>query len=205
MDTILENGNYRVTAQRTTFDREDIPLIVREEILLHRFDTEEWDLFWESNILKEIPTNNIVRAANRHDLDSLQFWLDINSPSDTTYHVSEHETYFGGTCLYIVKNPPEYFEPSASEPVCWVLGNTYRLELTRTDSDEILLTEKIFGLHNAGRVAGLMIADYQDHNEPESSINIVENVASRFLFETDPDRRKFLMEELNYWLSKSLA
>lgn len=131
-ETIIQDGNYRVSAVIDDYTS-DLPPYSHDDAMLFSWNArgygDPWFLAWEGDAEHAVHLHAVLRAANTfRDVDILTRWLNIVSPTGTTYHVSEH----AGNCqgdyyLYIVANPPEDFNPSDSEPVCWARGDVYRL------------------------------------------------------------------------------
>ena len=213
MSIILEEGNYRVTAHPRS-EPTVAPPSWRSEALLGRIGDVEWTLAWEGRGTLDVSIDELIHAANFLDGDcsSIRDWLEYRSIA-SEYHVSKHNSpKTSETFLYVVKIPHKNFDPNDSNIVHWALGNIYDLELTRIDTGEVLNSKVVCGLgKHAEDIAHQMISDLKTEERSNTAcvqariyIENANDVIERFLRETDPDRRKFLMEELNYWLSKSV-
>lgn len=250
-ETILKDGNYRVIAVSDDFTS-DLPPFSEDDAMLFVWDTRgydgPWHDCWEGDTEHAVDVVDVRRAANAfRDVDMLTRWLNIVSPTGTTYHVSEHNGYCqGDVYLYIVAfedghKPDEDFDPSESEPVCWARGDVYLLQAERYN-DEYDMWEDcdvdstvVYGLDEyANTLATEMIAEAKADDE-EAERRAAENakreaaelaerarvsdlrtkaetydanakdVSERFIDETNPTRRRFLLEEITYWTNKADA
>ena len=215
MSTILEEGNYRVAAQRTSKSI-DVPFSHRSEALLSSHDGgENWSLIWQGCGDLGVSADDLTRAANflEGSRATLEYWLESKS-GGYTYFVSKHSySKTSETFLYVVKIPHENFDLIDYNVVHWALGNIYELELSRIDTGEVLQSEVVYGSEDHIRNNAHQMIDSQKTEERSNTARDqarlynenAKDVAERFLYETDPDRQKLHVEEMNYWLSKSLA
>ena len=215
MSTILEEGNYRVDAQRTSKSI-DVPFSHRSEALLSSHDGgENWSLIWQGCGDLGVSADDLVSAANflEGNRATLEYWLESKS-GGYTYFVSKHSySETSETFLHVVKIPHENFDQINYNVVHWALGNIYELELSRIDTGEVLQSEVVYGSEDHIRNnAHQMISDLKTEERSNTACvqarlynENAKDVAERLLRETDPDRQKFLTEELNYWQSKSVA
>lgn len=250
-ETISENDDYRVIAVSDDFTK-DLPPILEDDSMLFVWDTRgydgPWHDCWDGNTEHAVDVRDVLRAANTfRDVDLLTRWLNIVSPTGTTYHVSEHTgPCQGDMYLYIVAfedghKPGEDFDPSESEPVCWARGDVYHLQAERY-IDEYDMWEEcdvdstvVYGLDEyANTLATEMIAEAKSNDEEVERL-VAENakreaeelaerarvsdlrtkaetydanakdVSERFIDETNPTRRRFLLEEITYWTNKADA
>lgn len=250
-ETVIENDGYRVIAVSDDFTI-DLPPILEDDSMLFIWDSRGWDgpwhECWEGHAEHAVDVKDVLRAANAfRDVDLLTRWLNIVSPTGTTYHVSKHTgPCQGDMYLYIVAfedghKPDEDFDPSESEPVCWARGDVYHLQAERY-IDEYDMWEEcdvdstvVYGLDEyANTLATEMIAEAKSNDEEVERL-VAENakreaaelaerarvsdlrtkaetydanakdVSERFLDETNPTRRRFLLEEITYWVDKADA
>lgn len=200
-EIVLTDGDYRVIAVQDDYAWDLTPEYCGGDMMFSwdsRGYSEPWSVYWQGCAClscNPISPKAIRRAANAfyNDLDMLNRWLRIVSVDGSVYLASKHYGTVQGEQYLLVERfdagaDLTDHDPRKAEPVCWAVGDVYRLEVERHTDDgwencDYVDALTVYGLGDyAETVARESIADVREQDAEE---------AKRFEQETREMEEKF--------------
>lgn len=200
-DIVLTDGDYRVIAVQDDYAWDHTPEYCGGDMMFSwdsRGYDGPWSVCWQGCAClscNPISPTDILRGANafRNDLDMLNRWLRIVAPDGSAYLASQHYGNMQGEQYLLVERfdagaDLSDHDPSKAEPVCWAVGDVYRLEVERRVEGDwencgYIDAVTVYGLGDyAETVARESIADVREQDAEE---------AERFEQETREMEEKF--------------